>query len=137
MALIITREIIASMVAHARQDAPIEVCGYLASRDGLVCHHFPMTNTDQEAEHFTMDPKEQFAVVRAARDLGLRICGVYHSHPVTPARPSEEDIRLAFDPTVSYVIVSLADDEATVKSFRIQKGEVQPEPIEIIAGDPT
>lgn len=135
MALRITREIIAAMQAHARMDAPIEVCGYLASRDGVVCQHFPMTNTDQEAEHYAMDPKEQFAVVRAARELGLRVSAVYHSHPVTPARPSEEDIRLAFDPAISYVIVSLADDEATVKSFRIKQGEVQPEPIEIVAGD--
>lgn len=129
---LITREIIAAMVAHARQGAPIEVCGYLASRDGVVCHHFPMTNTDQEAEHFAMDPKEQFTVVRNARELGLRVCAVYHSHPVTPARPSAEDIRLAFDPTISYVIVSLAGDEATVRSFRIQKGDVQLEPIEIV-----
>jgi len=133
MVLRITSEIIAAMVAHARQDAPIEACGYLASRDGLVCKHFSMTNTDQEAEHFAMDPKEQFAVVREARELGMRVCAIYHSHPVTPARPSEEDIRLAFDPTISYVIVSLAGDETTVKSFLIRKGEVQPEPIEIVA----
>lgn len=132
MALRITREIINAMETHARQDAPIEVCGYLACRDGVVCKHFPMANTDQEAEHYAMDPKEQFAVVRAARELGMRVCAVYHSHPVTPARPSEEDIRLAFDPTISYVIVSLAGDEAKLASFLIRKGEVQPEAIEIV-----
>lgn len=132
MALRINREIIEAMVAHARQDTPIEVCGYLASRDGVVCKHFPMTNTDQEAEHFSMDPKEQFAVVRDARELGLRVCAIYHSHPVTPARPSDEDIRLAFDPSISYVIVSLAGDEVTVKSFLIRKGEVRPELIETV-----
>ncbi|OIP47542.1 MAG: hypothetical protein AUK28_05895 [Desulfobacterales bacterium CG2_30_60_27] len=135
MTLRINQEIIEAMVAHARRESPIEVCGYLAGRDGVVCKHFAMTNTDQEAEHFAMDPKEQFTVVRTARELGLRVCAVYHSHPVTPARPSAEDIRLAFDPTTSYVIVSLANDEATVKSFRIQKGDVQPEPIEIVPGD--
>ncbi len=137
MALRLTREIIEVMQAHARLEAPIEVCGYLAGRDGMVRKHFPMTNIDHESEHFAMDPKEQFAVVRAARELGLRVCAIYHSHPVTPARPSEEDIRLAFDPDISYVIVSLAGDEVTVKSFRIQKGEVQPEPIEIVAREQT
>jgi proteasome lid subunit RPN8/RPN11 len=131
--LTMTQKIIDALVAHAREEEPIEACGYLAARDGLVCKLYPLTNTDQEAEHYSMDPKEQFAVVREAREEGLTVCAVYHSHPETPARPSEEDINLAYDPNMSYVIVSLFGDEPSVKSFRIRKGVVEVEPIEIVA----
>ncbi len=66
------------------------------------------------------------------REKGLKPAAVYHSHPETPARPSEEDIRLAFDPDLSYVIVSLADPRASVNSFKINDNNVDPEIIEII-----
>jgi proteasome lid subunit RPN8/RPN11 len=80
-----------------------------------------------------MDPKEQFAVVKDLRAKGLAMLGIYHSHPETPARPSEEDIKLALTPDVSYLIISLVDmDNPVVKSFKISSGNVQIEPIEVI-----
>ena len=121
------------MFDHARQDAPIEACGYLAQSDGVVSRRFAMTNVDNHTDHFSLDPKEQFAVVKAVREQGLQLAAVYHSHPVTPPRPSEEDIRLAFDPSISYVIVSLADGRQTVKSFKIRQGVVEPEEVEIVS----
>jgi proteasome lid subunit RPN8/RPN11 len=58
---------------------------------------------------------------------------IYHSHPESPARPSEEDIRLALTPGVSYLIVSLEDaQQPVVKSFKIDQGTVQSEEIAII-----
>ena len=56
---------------------------------------------------------------------------IYHSHPETPARPSEEDIRLALTPGVSYLIVSLAGAAPEVKSYRIESGKVHPEALSI------
>jgi [CysO sulfur-carrier protein]-S-L-cysteine hydrolase len=67
------------------------------------------------------------------RAAGEEMLAIYHSHPETPARPSEEDIRLALTPGVSYVIVSLADVQAPdLRSFKIEKGKVVAEEIEII-----
>lgn len=121
------------IIAHARAGFPLEVCGILGGTEGAVSVIYPMTNTDQSNEHFMMDPKEQFAVIKALRGKGLEMLAIYHSHPETPARPSEEDIRLALTPNVSYVIASLADQEKpAVNSFRISGGTVQPEPIEIV-----
>jgi len=129
----IKKEIYEQLIAHAKKDDPIEACGYLAEKDGVVIKHFEMINTDQDREHFSMDPKEQFNVVKEVRNLGLKIKAVYHSHPETPARPSQEDIKLAYDPTISYVIVSLLKDSGDqVKSFFIKKGEVENEPIEVV-----
>ncbi|MGV8093346.1 MAG: M67 family metallopeptidase [Mangrovibacterium sp.] len=120
------------ITGHARGGLPEEVCGYLAGRNGQVTRCFPMTNTDHSPEHFSFDPAEQFRVVRQVRKDGLEILANYHSHPVTPARPSQEDIRLAYDPDISYVIVSLAAKAPDVKSFRIRNGEVEKEEIRII-----
>ena len=87
---------------------------------------------DQSEVHFSMDPKEQFAAVKDMHDQGLKLSGVYHSHPAGPTRPSAEDIRLAHDPDIIYVIVSLAETKPSVSAFSIRRGEVTLEPIEIL-----
>ena len=66
--------------------------------------------------------------MRQAREEDLEIIAVYHSHPETPARPSVEDIKLAYDPNVSYVIVSLADNKEDIKSFLIRDSKVDKTP---------
>jgi [CysO sulfur-carrier protein]-S-L-cysteine hydrolase len=116
----ITQQVLNALVAHARKDAPIEACGYLAERDEIVAEAFPLKNLDASQEHFTLDPAEQFASLRRMRAEGLKLRGVYHSHPASPARPSAEDVRLANDPNLSYVIVSLVSSEPVIKAFRIQ-----------------
>lgn len=123
------------MITLARAGAPIEVCGILGGKESAVSAIRPMTNADASHEHFMMDPREQFSAVKALRAEGLEVLAVYHSHPATPARPSEEDIRLARTPGVSYVIVSLADPSAPeVRSFKIAGGKVGSEE-PIIVGD--
>lgn len=128
----ITKESINQIIKHARTDAPVEACGYLGEKNGVAWGVFPMENIDASGEHFSLNPEEQFSVIRNMREMELKPAAVYHSHPETPARPSEEDIRLAYDPEMSYVIVSLAGTEPSVKSFRIRNGKVDPEKIEII-----
>ncbi len=120
------------LVTHARRDFPLEACGILGGTDGVVSEQYPMINTDKSNEHFMMEPREQFAVVKDLRTKGKAMLAIYHSHPETPARPSEEDIRLALTPDVSYVIVSLAGETPDVKSYRIEGGEVALETITII-----
>ena len=128
----IKQEVIDKIVEHGGQEAPLEACGYLAEQDGVICKHFELINIDQSPVHYSMDPAEQFATVKKCRDHGLSLRAVYHSHPETPARPSAEDIKLAYDPELSYVIVSLAEPGPTVKSFIIKKGKVTPEPLETV-----
>lgn len=128
----IKKEIKEQIVAHAKREAPLEACGYLAGKDGIIVKHYALTNIDKSEEHFSFDPKEQFETVRDARKNGLEVSAVYHSHPASPARPSEEDKRLAYDPHISYVIISLAGGGVDVKSFRIVHSTATPDPIEII-----
>jgi proteasome lid subunit RPN8/RPN11 len=121
------------IIAHARQDAPIEACGYLAEKDGVVDRVFRLTNADAAPEHYTLVPAEQFAAVREMRKSGYELRAVYHSHPATHARMSREDLRLAFDCGLSYVIVSLAGEEPTVNSFTISDGAALEEKIEMFS----
>ncbi len=129
----IPQTILDAMVAHAQEGFPLEVCGILGGTVDTVSDFFPMTNTDASNEHFMMEPREQFAVIKQLRSKGLAMAAIYHSHPETPARPSEEDIRLALTPDVSYLIISLADAATpVVKSFKISAGVVEHEPIEAL-----
>ncbi|OGQ86425.1 MAG: hypothetical protein A2512_13530 [Deltaproteobacteria bacterium RIFOXYD12_FULL_56_24] len=124
MTLQIEKKILTALLAHGRREEPNEACGYLAAKDGVVCRHFELRNIDAAPDHYSMDPAEQFAVIRRMRDEGLQVAAVYHSHPETPARPSVEDIRLANDPGMTYVIVSLMAGVEPVRAFKIKQGEV-------------
>jgi [CysO sulfur-carrier protein]-S-L-cysteine hydrolase len=129
----IPKDIHDDLISHAREGFPLEICGILGGVGTTVSASYRMTNTDASNEHFMMDPKEQFAVVKDLRAKGLAMLAIYHSHPETPARPSEEDIRLALTPDVSYIIISLAGHQLpTVKSYKIDQGKVSPNDIEVI-----
>ena len=124
--------IIEDLYDHAKSGLPEEVCGYLAGTGDEVKKSYRLTNVDHSPEHFSFDPAEQFLVMRDARKEGLVILANYHSHPETPARPSEEDIRLAYDPEIRYVIVSLASELPDCKAFRIKNGLVEKEEIHVL-----
>ncbi|MHB8138138.1 MAG: M67 family metallopeptidase [Smithellaceae bacterium] len=127
--MIIAQNIIEQIIAHARHEAPIEACGYLVGIDDRLTTFYEMKNIDGREDHFSFDPQEQFIVHKKARQAGLKIIGVYHSHPVTPARPSMEDITLAYDPASLNVIISLLDDKPVIKGFWIRQGKVTEEPL--------
>jgi proteasome lid subunit RPN8/RPN11 len=125
----------AAMVAHAREGLPNEACGLLAGEvqgdEKVIKKVYCLNNLDQSPEHFSMAPEEQFKAVADLRKNGLVLLGNFHSHPASPARPSEEDIRLAFDPALSYVIISLQPGEPVLKSFLIRKGVVSEETVQV------
>ncbi len=129
----LTRDVANDIIEHARNDTPVEACGYLAGKNGVITRSYRMKNIDNSPEHFSFDPEEQFDIVRKARSEGLEIIANYHSHPATPARPSPEDINLAYDPDISYLIVSLADGREEIKSFSIKESVVKNQEIKIIS----
>jgi len=127
----IPQKIVDAIFQQALEELPNEACGLLAGLENVVEKHYPMTNTDNSFEHFSFSPAEQFQVLRSARGLGLKIIANYHSHPSTPSRPSEEDIRLAYDPDILYLIVSLVEKIPVLKAFQIRDGISGEVPIEI------
>ena len=120
----IEKHVIDEMIAQAQQDAPNETCGYLlGTADGTVTENYWMENIDHSPEHFSFAPRDQFAALKYARNKGLKILANWHSHPASPSRPSQEDLRLANDPTIRYAILSLHEG-IHLNSFAIRNGEV-------------
>ncbi|MCD7964022.1 MAG: M67 family metallopeptidase [Rikenellaceae bacterium] len=128
----IPKNIIEAIVSPAYDELPNEACGLLTGNNNQVKQRHPMTNIDKSPDHFSFDPQEQVSVLKKARETGEKIIANYHSHPSTPARPSQEDIVLAFDPDITYIIVSLAGTEAVIKAFKIRDCKVTEEKIKIL-----
>ena len=127
----IPKEIVEKIKAQARAEMPLEACGLLSGKEDRIEAIYPMVNIDQSPEHFSLDPAEQLAVIKQARTRRQQILAVYHSHPATPARMSDEDIRLAWDPNVLFIIFSVA--EAKLKAFRVVENQSREETLEITA----
>ena len=128
----VPRNIFDKMYRHAREELPLEACGYLAAAGSRVKKLIKMCNIDQSKEHFMFDPEEQFAALEKAEEEGLELMAVYHSHPHDPARPSAEDIKLAYDPEIIHVILSLLPPKPIARAFRIENGKPFELPLRII-----
>ena len=120
------------MLSHAKSELPNEACGLIGGveEDGnkIVKKVYLLTNLDKSNEHFSLDPKEHLAAVKDMRANGLSPLGNWHSHPESPSRPSDEDKRLAYDSTASYMILSLMNiDEPVLNSFKIKGDNAEKE----------
>ena len=159
LALTIPQQILDDMIAHARALAPHECCGLLAGTEGVVTHQYRITNIvanqgagvaelfdpakvaslarlspDEQADiAFWMDAKDMFAAQKDMRAKGTAMLASYHSHPISPARPSPTDITaLAMYPDLAHVILSLENPtHPVVNAFRIADGTATPIPCRI------
>lgn len=134
--VIISKDDFQKIVDHAFSELPNEACGLIAGKitgaDKHIKKVYLLTNIDKSNEHFSLDPKEQLAAVKDMRECGLSPLGNWHSHPESPSRPSEEDKRLAYDKTASYLILSLMNrDDPVLNSFHIDGADAQREELVI------
>ncbi|MCC6095344.1 MAG: M67 family metallopeptidase [Eubacterium sp.] len=137
MKVTIKKEDYDRILAHARKEAPLEACGLIGGldHDGVreIRKVYILTNVDHTSEHFSLDPQEQLKAVMDMRAEGLKPLGNWHSHPASPSRSSQEDIRLAFDHRASYLILSLMDHAHPVlHSFHVENGVSEQEELQII-----
>jgi proteasome lid subunit RPN8/RPN11 len=103
---------------HGVRDYPYECCGLLLGRfderGKTVQEAFPISNAREESakrNRFLIEPEELMRGERYAREHDLEVVGFYHSHPDSPAVPSQYDLEHAW-PTYSYIIVSTSADRA-------------------------
>lgn len=116
------------LVAHAREEAPNECCGWLRARDGTVLEVVRATNARNSPYGYELGFKDLVAV-NELDDEGFQV-GIYHSHPRSAAEPSQTDVNLATYPHWTYVIVSL-EDEPVVRAWRIADGRVEEERVDV------
>jgi proteasome lid subunit RPN8/RPN11 len=115
------------LIAHAREEAPNECCGYVRAREGRAEEVFRARNARSSPYGYELDPQS----LLAANDLdddGYEVA-IYHSHPRSAAEPSQTDINLAQYPHWTYLIVSLDGDQVapSVRAWRIADGRVEEE----------
>lgn len=114
------RELLEKIKSQGKAELPDEACGYLIGKDlESLDENITMENIDHSPEHFSFAPADQFKALKTARSKEKALLAVYHTHPETPARMSDEDKLLANDPAIVYFIYSLSDD--ALKAFTINK----------------
>ena len=140
--LIIAREILDAIVAHAKKDHPDEACGVVTGpRDSDRPTRFiPMVNAAMSPTFYEFDSADLLALYREMEDRDEEPVVVYHSHTATEAYPSRTDIALASEPDAHYVLVSTrehgnADGPVETRSYRIVDGQVSEEEIRVIDGN--
>ena len=104
---------------HGVRDYPYECCGLLLghyiAEGKVVTETYPISNARAESakrNRFLITPEELMRGERYAASRDLEVVGFYHSHPDSPAVPSNYDLEHAW-PTYSYIIVSTSADQAT------------------------
>jgi [CysO sulfur-carrier protein]-S-L-cysteine hydrolase len=121
-----------AMVATCIRALPNEGCGLLVgTAEGLVHEVVASANVADSAKVYEIDPTVMLRATRRADAEGLEIIGVFHSHTHSEARPSPTDIRQAPDPSWHYVLISLMDTPADVRSYRVIDGEADIEVVDV------
>jgi proteasome lid subunit RPN8/RPN11 len=116
-----------AVIAHAREEAPLECCGLLLGTPGVVEEAVRARNLRQSTTAFLVDPADHFAAIRRVRKEGRTIVGAYHSHPRSPAIPSAADLREAQFADFLYVIVSLeAPGAPDIRGYRLTRDAFVP-----------
>jgi len=133
--LVIRRDLVESMVEHARRDHPDEACGVIAGPEGSdrPQRFIPMVNAARSPTFYEFESGDLLRLYREMERNGEVPVVVYHSHTATEAYPSRTDIKLASEPDAHYVLVSTRDPrEHELRSFRIVDGTVTEEPVEVV-----
>jgi len=129
----VPRSIVDELIAHAREDAPDECCGIVATENDRAVKVFRATNAEASPVRYSLDPREQYDITMEIERNGWELGVIYHSHTRSPAYPSQTDVNLAFWPEALYVIVGVMDPETPeVKAFRIADERIEEAPLEVV-----
>ena len=121
----IPRDLYEQIIEHAREEAPNECCGMIASLDGRAVKVYRATNAAASPLRYEIEGAEQYRIQMEIEDAGYELGAIYHSHTRTEPYPSQTDINLAFYPDSLYLIVGLANAaEPLLRAFSIRDGQV-------------
>lgn len=127
--LTLSQETADTIRKHCESTYPNEGVGLLVGRldgdDHIIARAVPITNVDPKPDFFRWDDKEYLQVDKAARNDGLDIIGLFHSHPDHPAIPSKTDFEFAepWGDTFAWIIVSCKKGVSdTFRSWTVDPG---------------
>jgi len=121
------------MVEHAKKEWPLESCGILSGKGKSVERAFELQNGEGSAIRYSISPREQLRVFEEMEKESMEMIAIYHSHPHTIPFPSETDVKMAFYPEVSSIIISLKEENhPVVKAFSIREEAIYLEEIKVV-----
>lgn len=135
----IPRDILDSIIAHAKADHPDEACGIVAgpAGTGRAERYIPMVNAARSPTWYEFDSADLLRIYREFDDLDEEPVVIYHSHTETEAYPSRTDIAYASEPGAHYLLIGTVEHGSgpgpvEIRSYRIVDGEVTEEEVEVI-----
>jgi proteasome lid subunit RPN8/RPN11 len=133
--LVISRDTVDEIVAHARRDHPDEACGIVAGPAGSDRpeRFIPMVNAARSPTFYEFDSLDLLRLYREMDDRDEEPVVVYHSHTSTQAYPSRTDVAYASEPGAHYVLVSTREpDTVEFRSYRIVDSVVTEEEVRVV-----
>ena len=124
--------------AHASETKPAECCGLIGgAENGRASSIYRLRNVAANNQFsYEVAPEELFAAQREMRQSGEQLVAIYHSHPRTSEpEPSETDVRLAYYPSATYLIIGLGGPEPVMRGFKIFEVERRWERVEYAVAD--
>ena len=129
----------AAIVPHLEAAYPKEGCGILlgtedAEGNRLAQLALPCRNAyeGEQADRFELDPRDQIEAERRARQLGLSVVAIFHSHPDCDAYFSATDLKYSC-PWYSNIVVSVQKGRVHhAKAFLANFDQSESEPDELI-----
>lgn len=123
-----------NQLLHCAQSSPdMEICGLVGSKAGEPVTWYPVANVaDQPERRFRLDPQGQIDAIRSMREAGEDLFAILHSHPTSPAEPSDIDLAEIGYPDACYLIISLnTKGVLEMRGFRLRQNR-QFEELELV-----
>lgn len=121
----LTPDVARQVFAHAKESYPNEACGMILARPGQKPRAAAISNVDPHPQSgYVADPAQLARVLSSGAAAGERIEAIYHSHPTSPAIPSERDITDWAYPDSVMLIVGRAGAEYGLTGWRVGGGRV-------------
>ena len=135
--ILLLREHLDEMFAHAREVSPAECCGLVGGNGERARTVYRLRNVARDRQvGYEAAPEELFAAQRLMRERGEELLGIYHSHPrSTEPTPSETDVRLAYYPSAIYFIIGLGAGTSALRGFRISERAASWEQVDYAVAD--
>jgi proteasome lid subunit RPN8/RPN11 len=146
--MVIAAELLAEVIAHAREEFDAECCGMIAYERGadsaapravrvhrarnVFAGDGDSPNHGSARKRFEIDGREVLRVMDEFEDAGWDLGAIYHSHTHTAPHPSQTDLNFAAHwPGVEWLIVGLAGEKPEVRCYLIEGGKVVAVPVEV------
>ncbi|MDA0934200.1 MAG: M67 family metallopeptidase [Planctomycetota bacterium] len=117
--------VLRAMTAHAREAHPMEAVGAVLGAGGVAVDYVRLENVSPTpASAFSVDPLDFVRIDGEARDRGLTLLGLFHSHPGGAAEPSDADRRGAWPGQCCWIGALRADGSIELGAFPLNGGSL-------------